>query len=266
MERKVSLYKILKNSPESEEKVKPYNMYEKFGLEGLVFEEIQFQSTQNEVSTEELTPIESVEDEADAMIQEARAEAIRIIESAKIEAKQVEKTAFEEGFQLGQEEGHTEGKRQAKEEVELEYRESLLRFKEDVIRKAKEVQEEKEKVLEQYMDDLKNISLAIGEKIVQTSLKSSKDVVERMIIASTEKLKKVSWAKVYIANTGEATEIQGDSEFLKNLSKLADNVKIIIMDDEDPGTCIVETPNEILDISVKTQLENIKEILNNARI
>ncbi len=258
--------KILKNSPESKAIIKPYNIYEKFGLEGFVFEEMKFAS-EGEVEKEvEIEPLISGESETDTVILKARIEAEKIIEQAKENASLIEKDAYDEGFKKGEAIGYKEGKNRAKEDVELEYRESLQRFKVDTIRKIEEVEEEKEKVLEKYMDDLKNISLAIGEKIVQTSLKSSKDVVERMILASTEKLKKVSWAKIYIANTGEATEIQGDSEFLKGLSKLADNVKIIIMDDEDPGTCIVETPNEILDVSVKTQLENIKEILNNARI
>ncbi len=53
---------------------------------------------------------------------------------------------------------------------------------------------------------------------------------------------------------------------MQELSKLSDNVKIIMLEEEDAGTCIVELPDEVIDMSVKTQLENIKEILNNARL
>ena len=38
------------------------------------------------------------------------------------------------------------------------------------------------------------------------------------------------------------------------------------MDKEDSGNCIIEMPEEIIDISVDTQLENIKEILQNIRV
>ena len=38
------------------------------------------------------------------------------------------------------------------------------------------------------------------------------------------------------------------------------------MDKEEQGTCIVELPGEIIDISVPTQLENIKDIINNAKV
>ena len=56
-----------------------------------------------------------------------------------------------------------------------------------------------------------------------------------------------------------------DTEFLEALSGLSDNIKIITMDNGEDGTCIIELPDEIIDASVGTQLENIKDILNNVR-
>ena len=87
-----------------------------------------------------------------------------------------------------------------------------------------------------------------------------------MILAATEKLKKTAWAKIYVAKTTEEMDIQGDVQLLRELAKLSDNVKIIVMEDAEPGTCIVELPQEIIDISAGTQMENIRDILNNARI
>ncbi len=57
-----------------------------------------------------------------------------------------------------------------------------------------------------------------------------------------------------------------DSELLESLSHLSDNVKIITMNNGDEGTCIIELPDEVIDASVGTQLENIKDILNNVRV
>ena len=56
------------------------------------------------------------------------------------------------------------------------------------------------------------------------------------------------------------------SEFLDAMSKLSENIKIITMDNGEEGTCIIELPDEIIDASVSTQLENIKDILNNVRV
>ena len=121
-------------------------------------------------------------------------------------------------------------------------------------------------MLDDYLQDLKEIALVIGEKIVRTSLRTNSNVVERMILASTEKLKKSAWAKIYIADAQEGKSIQADAKSLKELSYLSDHIKIVVMDGMEPGTCIIERPDEIIDISVGTQLENIREIMNNAKL
>ncbi|HAX52596.1 MAG TPA: hypothetical protein DCX82_11760, partial [Lachnospiraceae bacterium] len=112
---------------------------------------------------------------------------------------------------------------------EAEFKALQKQLAEDI----KEVENAKEKLLEQYIDDLKNIALAIGEKIVQTSLKSSSEVVERMILSATGRLKKSAWAKIYIGKGQETIDVRGDVKFLQELSKLSDNVKIIMLEEED---------------------------------
>lgn len=121
-------------------------------------------------------------------------------------------------------------------------------------------------MLEKYVDDLKRISLAVAEKIVQTSLQSSGDIVKRMILSATDKITRKQWAKIYLTKCETGVSMEVDAEFLDALSSLSDNIKIITMDNGEPGTCIIELPDEIIDASASTQLENIKDILNNVRV
>lgn len=189
-----------------------------------------------------------------------------ILDAAKKRAEEMKEEARQEGYDQGVKEGYEAGAEKAIKEHKQQSDEEIAKLQERIARFVKEVESEKERLLEEYLDDLKNIALSIGEKIVQTSLKSSEEVIERMILVATEKLKKSAWAKIYIGRGQELMEVHGDADFLRSLSKLADNVKIIMMEQEEVGTCIVELPDEIIDISVGTQLENIKEILNNARL
>lgn len=122
----------------------------------------------------------------------------------------------------------------------------------------------KDEMLQKYKQDLKNIAVAIGEKVIQVSLKSSGSVIERMIVTATEKLKTREWAKIYIARTDADLMVQGDLDILKAISRLSDNLKVVAMENEKPGTIIIELPDEIIDASASTQVENIKEILNNS--
>ena len=57
-----------------------------------------------------------------------------------------------------------------------------------------------------------------------------------------------------------------DSDVLEELSNLSDNIMFIVMGNEEDGSCIIEMPEEIVDISVNTQIENIRDILENIRI
>lgn len=204
--------------------------------------------------------------EEEKLLQEMIWKAEAVLERAKEEADEIRREAYEKGFEEGREDGKTAGRKQALEEEQKEIRGRVQDLEEEIAQYVFEMKLQKEKILEEYLDDLKNISLAIGEKIVQTSLKSSSEVIKRMIVAATEKLKKTAWAKIYVAKTGDDMEIQGDAQLLRELAKLSDNVKIVIMEDTEPGTCIIELPQEIIDISTSSQMENIRDILNNARL
>ena len=247
-----SLYRVLKSQEDNNSHALKYDMFKELSLE-------------EEPAAGDEAAEDPDESGPDSILDEAARQAERILNAARKGADKIE-DAWQEAFRQGEEEGYKEGIRRAMEENSSRFEEELEMLQDKISNYVKGLGEEKDKILEKYIDDLKNIALSIGEKIVQTSLKTSEDVIERMILAATEKLKKAAWAKIYIGSGREPLDIQGDAEFLHSLSKLADSVKVIMMDEEEKGTCIVELPDEIIDISVGAQLENIKEILNNARL
>ncbi len=259
------MYKVIKGENQNEKNIKNYQQFMDF-LETLPVDSEDKDDIGND---DENLAGDKVLNEDD-IIESALRAAEEIKDNARISAQDILESARQEGIKQGLEEGfkqgYSDGIQKAEKEIDEKLRKECERLSAEVAVDIKSFSDEREKMLEYYIDDLKEIALAIGEKIVQTSLRSSAQVIERMIIKATEKMKKVGWAKIYIGGDGVGSEIQGDTEFLKSLSHLAHSVKIVIIDEDEPGTCIVETPEGILDISIKTQLENIKEILNNARL
>lgn len=245
---------------------------------GSTYEKVSFPNLILSLAKEEINeiPVDDTEEEEaevdlkkeqENILNQALNQAQEILSKAREEANKIKQEAFEKGYIEGTEKGCIDGREKAYEEYKQQMKQSLENFLDDVENSAKDIQHAKERVLEQHLDDLKNISLAIGEKIVQTSLKSSSDIVKNMILSATGKLKKSAWAKIYVSIQDEngARDIQGDADFLSELSRIADNVKITVMEDSPNGTCIIELPQEVIDISVSTQMDNITEILNNAR-
>ena len=149
----------------------------------------------------------------------------------------------------------------SQEQIEL-----VLREKEKILEEARKeaAAKEKEKCLREYLEELKDIAVAVAEKVIHISLRSSGSVISRMIEAETEKLQKMDWVKIYMEKEDYETMVQADGHLAEKLSRLSDNVKFIVMEDGKCGSCIIEMPDGIIDMSVDTQLENIHRLVGNA--
>ena len=253
-ERMKSLPRIVKE-PEKKEDVKPYDFFAGFKLIEEPKEEDEDSEGDVEEDEENAVSVEEI-------LEEARAQARQIINDARSQAEYLR----DQGYREGQETGRQDGTREAYDEQRRLLDAEIQELQNNISEVIQSVSAEKEKLLEQYVDDLKRISLTVAEKVIQTSLQSSGDIVKRMILAATDKITKKQWAKIYITKCDTAVSMDVDTEFLDKLSKLSENIKIVTMDNGEEGTCIIELPDEIIDASVGTQLENIKDILNNVRV
>ena len=202
----------------------------------------------------------------DEIIRQAREEAERILAQAREEAVARKEKAAEEGYQEGFDKGYNEGYAKSAADVKETLQTECRAFLEEMREIVTEVSCRKEEILEKYKQDLKNIAIAIGEKVIQVSLKSSGSVIEKMILSATEKLRTREWAKIYISKADADLLVRGDHDILRVVGRLSENLKVVVMENEKPGTCIIELPDEIIDASASTQVENIKEILKNTGI
>ncbi len=253
-----SLPRIVKG-PEKGQDIKPFDFFAGFKIS----EQEPIEETEEDLSEEEQEAVsESVQDAEREILEHARQKAQQIIHDAREQAEILREKAYIEGKENGQQNGF----REAHEEQRRLLDEELAGLRKSIADIVSDVSHEKDQILEQYIDDLKRISLAVAEKIIQTSLQSSSDIIKRMILVATDKIRKKQWAKIYVTKCDTGISMEVDTEFLEALSKLSDNIKIITMDNGEDGTCIIELPDEIIDASVSTQLENIKDILNNVRV
>lgn len=219
--------------------------------------------------------------QVDQMIADAKREAESILLNAKAEAENIKTTtaeraeklleerveeatelAKEEGYAEGFEKGQKEGYTEAQNAVNKGMIEEANAFGKELQRNLEEFRKKQDDFLEEYVDGLTDLALSVAEKIIKISLKSSKDVVSKMIVAAAEDCRNKEWAKVYISNADREIAINLEKELLDALNQISENVKVIIMDDEPSGTCIIESPDQIVDSSVDVQLENIRQIVN----
>lgn len=209
--------------------------------------------------------VEDAREQARQILLKAKQMAGDILREAGTQAEQLKKTAIEEGCREGFEAGYKSGTEQAAMEQADFFRRQEEEFRRDMEQAMASIGQAKEKSLRNYLEELKDCSVAIAEKVIHISLRSSGEVIKRMLVAETEKLRKTAWVKIYMEKTDYDMMAEADANVVSELAKLSDNIKFVVMDKESSGNCIIEMPDEIVDISVDTQMDNIREILGNIR-
>lgn len=194
----------------------------------------------------------------------------KMVADAKEQAEEMKSKAYESGLKEGYEDGHENGYSTGYKESQQIVEDTLKIEAENLLQELRDLisstEQNKRALLEDYKEDLKDIAIAIAEKVIHVSLRSSGDIIKRMIVSATEGIMSKDWVKIYIAKCDAEMVVDGDTELISSLSKLSDHIKIILMEDEASGTCIVELPDKVIDASTNTQIENIKEIINSSRI
>ena len=200
--------------------------------------------------------------QADELIRNAQAKAEHIIEQAKqaaeAEVARIHQQASEEGYN----QGYVEGQRKGEEEASAAMRKAAQDSVEAVQRFLTQANNMRDEKIDKLSGELLDVAVAVAEKVIHVSLKSSEEIIKRMIVAATEKLKRREWVQIYVADCDVKGVAQSDPSLSAALSSLSDHIKIVPMRDAETGTCIVEMPDEIIDASASTQLENIRSVIH----
>lgn len=234
------------------------------GSENTVSEENQQGALQNMPDIEGM--IREAEEQANTIIEEAREQAAIIkqhaMRDAENEISELKRKAYGEGY----EKGSVEGREQALEESRAELQEQNKSLFEEVKVAITELERQKTDYIRQYNEEMKDLVIAIAEKVIKISLKSSSEVIRRMILSAVESSYRKQWAKIYISDYDANLMVREDADILDALRNVSDRIKIIVMENGEPGDLMVEYPDQAIDSGVNTQLQNIREIMENAKL
>ena len=209
-----------------------------------------------DVSPAELKEAERASKE---MLAEAEAEKERLLEEARAEAEQIKKDAEEKGYNDGYQQGLVDGEDAAEKKANAIYRERIDQWETAVAGAIDGIQKERKESFQRYLEELKDVVLMIAEKVIHVSLGTSGEVIKKMIVTEVEKLHKTEWIKIYIDKVDYDRLVEVDEDVARELYRVSDNIKFVVMDKEQSGYVVIETPQEMIDIGVDTQLENVKE-------
>lgn len=213
------------------------------------------------VKTEPVTPVHYAQLQAELILSQAREEAQQILDQARAqaaaEAEDVRAGARDEGYR----EGYAQGTAKAMEDAIRDREATAARLEKDIQVFLEKASLAREEMLLQTRDELLDLCIAVAEKVVRVSLKSSSEVIVRMIQTATERMKRQEWVHIYISGCDARGMAQISPALTSTLGALSQHIKVVPMGDDEGGTCIIETPDEIVDASVSTQMSRIKDVL-----
>jgi flagellar assembly protein FliH len=207
------------------------------------------------------TPIDFANVQADQILREARRQADEILTKASQEAETQAAAAREAAREVGYQEGYAQGAADAAQEVKHQREEQAAALETDVKKFLEQATVTLERKMDEQEEDLKDLALTVAEKVVCVSLKSSSEVIGRMIQTAIDKRKRKEWVRIYISECDAKSLTQIPPSLASALSALSDRVRIIPVAEDEPGTCIIEMPDEIVDASASTQMNNLREII-----
>lgn len=210
------------------------------------------------------TPVDFARVQAEAILAAARLEAEQIkaqaLKDAEAEVHELYRAARADGYNGG----FTEGMAAAMSEAQAEIARQAEAQGAEVKRFLDDATHRRDLILQDTKEDLRDLALAVAEKVIRISLKSSGDILLRMIETATEKHRRCEWVQIYIADCDTKNIALSTPELTAALGHLSNRIRIIPMADDESGTCIIEMPDEIIDASVSTQMDNIREVIQNA--
>lgn len=210
-------------------------------------------------------PLQYAQVQADQMLLEAKRQAEKILGDARQEAQRHAEMLYEDarrnGWETGHAEGVSQGSAQALEENRRVCEEKIKALAEEVAQFLERANAALDRQMDENIGELRELAIAVAEKVIAVSLRSSSEVIGRMIQAAVDKRKRREWVRIHIAECDAKRMARLSPALTAALASLSSQVRIIPMADDEPGTCIIEMPDEIIDASAATQIHNIRSML-----
>ena len=207
-------------------------------------------------------PVQYAQLQAELILKKAREEAEALLADARAQAEQEQEDIRAGARDEGYRDGYAQGTAKAMDDAVRDREAMAQRMEKDVASFLEKASLAREEMLRQTQDEMLDLCIAIAEKVVRVSLRSSSEVIVRMIQTATERMKRQEWVHIYIPGCDARGIAQISPALTTTLGGLSQHIKIVPMGDEEDGTCIIETPEEIIDASVSTQMSNIRDILS----
>lgn len=208
--------------------------------------------------------IDSYENLARTMVENARKQSDEILSAAYAEAEKIQKEAYAKGYSLGNETGYNDGFNRAYEEGYKSNLDKALAEAEIIKNNAdnilKSCIEEKDRYLKEKEVEIKNLIINCIENILKREVKD-KEALNSLVFDTLSEIKN-SKNIVIKSNKVYCEEFSQNIESWKEQIPLKVDVFIIPDDSVEEGSAIIERDSGKIVVGIDIAMEKVREIFN----
>ncbi len=172
------------------------------------------------------------------------------IKNAEADAEIIRKTAAEKGYSEGNEKSKSTAEKYLSAAAEL----------------VSQATAQKEAYYISHKDELIETACFLAEKLIATKLSEDKSIIANIAANAAKDFRNSERVKISLASADISAEATADIDYLKSLIRGIPDIEIEILENAKTGTVVLDNGSEIIDASVPTQLDFLKEIMENSRI
>ncbi|MCH5138361.1 flagellar assembly protein FliH [Clostridiaceae bacterium UIB06] len=222
--------------------------------------EVQVEQKENNIRS----IMDSYENIARTMIEDARRKREEILSAAFQEADRISKEAYEKAYQEGGQNGYNDGFNKAYEEgyktnldKALQEGESIKANADNVLKSAIE---EKERYLKEKENQIKDLIINCVENILRKEVKE-KDGLNNIIFEALSKVKNTN-TFIIKSNSVHCEEFKSKTELWKEQLPFKGDIFIIPDESMEPGNAIIERENGKIEVGADIAMEKVREVFN----
>lgn len=192
--------------------------------------------------------------EAERLLRETRTNIEAMMENARAEGQKLAEEAANNGYLDGFEKGFAQATSEFKAENDPK-----IKQLEELLEKVSVYYEE---MVAQNENELLELTMTAAKKIVGHEIKSDSRTIVTMLYQLLDQNRREESIRITVSPELMPAEAKAGAEVKKLIADIAPCAMIYVDEDAGEGTCIVETGKGITDLSVSTQISNMKDILS----
>lgn len=201
------------------------------------------------LETERVEVLRKAQSECDMLRRDADAAVKAAFEKATKDGEEIKESARKSGYAAGKEEALTK----------------CRRFVDAAAKLLSDINVKKDAYFLSNEEELRETVFVIAEKIVRTEIKTNPKAIASIIEDAAKNFRNSDYVKISLAD-GEITEtFKSDRKLINKIMPFISDIELEFLSEADEGTVIIDDDSEIVDASVPTQLDFLKEILKNTR-